>query len=102
LSYGARSVTDKVIAVVFPITAFVAMGFEHSVANMYFLPMGVLVRDRAPAEFWDRTGLAPGDFPDVTWGHALLANLLPVTLGNVIGGSVMVGLVYWAVYLRPR
>jgi formate transporter len=64
--------------------------------------MGILVRDHARAEFWARTGLAPGDFPDVNWGDALLANLLPVTLGNVIGGSVMVGLVYWAVYLRPR
>ena len=102
LSYSARSVTDKVLAVIFPITAFVAMGFEHSVANMYFLPMGVLIRDHASAEFWASAGASRGDFPDLTWGDALVANLLPVTLGNVIGGSVMVGLVYWAVYLRKR
>jgi formate transporter len=102
LSYSARSVTDKVVAVLFPITAFVAMGFEHSVANMYFLAMGVLLRDHGSTELWDQTGAAPGDFPDLSWSDALLANLLPVTIGNVIGGSVMVGLVYWAVYLRPR
>jgi formate transporter len=102
LSYSARSVTDKVLAVVFPITAFVALGFEHSVANMFFLPMGVLLRDHGSAEFWAESGLDPADFADVSWGDALLANLLPVTLGNVIGGSVMVGLVYWAVYLRRR
>jgi formate transporter len=102
LSYSARSVTDKVLAVVFPISAFVALGFEHSVANMYFLPMGVLVRDHASDAFWAETGLDPASFPHVTWGDALLANLLPVTLGNVIGGSLMVGLVYWSVYLRRR
>ena len=100
LCYGARSVTDKVLAIVFPISAFVALGFEHSVANMYFLPMGVLVRDHASDAFWADTGAAPADFPDVTLANALLDNLVPVTIGNVIGGSVMVGLVYWAVYLR--
>jgi hypothetical protein len=94
--------TDKVLAIVFPISAFVALGFEHSVANMYFLPMGVLVRERASEAFWAETDLAAGEFPHVTWGDALLANLLPVTLGNVLGGSLMVGLVYWAVYLRRR
>ena len=100
LSYGARSLTDKVLAVLFPITAFVALGFEHSVANMYFLPMGVLVRDHASERFWSQSGLAASDYPDLTWGDAVLSNLLPVTIGNVIGGSLMVGLVYWSVYLR--
>ncbi len=87
LSYAARSLTDKVMAVVFPITAFVALGFEHSVANMYFLTMGLLVDDGQ-------------DATHVTLGDALLHNLLPVTLGNIVGGSAMVGLVYWAIYLR--
>jgi formate transporter FocA len=100
LSYAARSVTDKVMAVVFPISAFVALGFEHSVANMYFLPIGVLLRDHASTEFWSETGLSAADFPNVTWSDAIVDNLLPVTLGNVIGGAVMVGLVYWAIYLR--
>ena len=87
LTYGARSAGDKILAIVFPISAFVALGFEHSVANMYFLPMGLLVREG------DGAG-------HVTVADAALGNLVPVTVGNVIGGSAMVGLVYWAVYLR--
>ena len=102
LCYGARTVTDKVLAIVFPISAFVALGFEHSVANMYFLPMGLLLRDHASDTFHANTGAAPADVPDLTLANALLDNLVPVTIGNVIGGSVMVGLVYWAVYLRGR
>ena len=102
LCYGARSVTDKVAAIVFPISAFVALGFEHSVANMYMLPLGVLIRERAPDRFWEQAGAVPSDFPSITWVDAIVHNLLPVTVGNVIGGSVMVGLVYWVVYLRGR
>jgi formate transporter len=100
LTYSARTVADKVLAIIFPITAFVAAGFEHSVANMYFLPMGLLLHDRASAHFWHATGKAATAYPDVTWSHALLSNLVPVTIGNVVGGSVMVGLVYWLVYAR--
>jgi formate transporter len=102
LCYSARSVADKVLAIVFPISAIVALGFEHSVANMYFLPMGVLIRDHAPAGFWAQSGLTPDAFPDVRWADAIVGNLLPVTAGNLLGGAVMVGLVYWAVYLRGR
>ena len=102
LTYSARTVADKVLAIVFPITAFVAAGFEHSVANMYFLPMGVLLREDASAHFWHATGKTAAAYPDVTWSHALLSNLIPVTIGNVLGGAVMVGLVYWLVYARRR
>ena len=102
LTYSARSVTDKVLAIVFPITAFVALGFEHSVANMYFLPAGLMIRDNGSDSFWEASGKSPADFPDVTWGHAIVDNLIPVTIGNVIGGSLMVGLAYWAIYLRGR
>jgi len=92
LSYAARSVTDKVLAVLFPITAFVAAGFEHSVANMYFLPVGLLVK---------HASAGPEEYPNLTWGHAVFDNLVPVTLGNIFGGAVMVGLVYWLIYRRP-
>lgn len=102
LSYGARTVTDKILAVVPPIAAFVAAGFEHSVANMYFLPMGILIRDHGSDAFWDASGKSPDEFPDVTWANAIVDNLLPVTIGNIIGGSVMVGAVYWFVYLRKK
>jgi formate/nitrite transporter len=85
LCMGARSVTDKILATVFPITAFVACGFEHSVANMYFLPIGV--------------ALAAGTSAPLSVTDAV-SNLALVTLGNVLGGTVLVALVYWSVYLR--
>jgi len=100
MAYSARSVTDKILAVIFPITAFVAAGFEHSVANMYFLPMGVAVKEDGSDAFFADIGKAPADFPDVTWANVVLDNLIPVTIGNIIGGSLMVGLVYWLVYVR--
>lgn len=102
LCIGARSATDKILAIIFPITAFVAAGFEHSVANMYFIPMGLLIKSGAGAEFWSQIGKNAADYTDLTWGNFLLANLLPVTIGNIIGGAVLVGLVYWFIYLRPN
>ncbi len=102
LSFGGRSVTDRILAIVFPITAFVAAGFEHCVANMYFIPMGLLIKDHAPASFWAEIGKSPADFPHLTWGNFLVDNLLPVTIGNIIGGSVLVGAVYWFAYLRGK
>jgi formate transporter len=100
LSYSARSVTDKVLAVLFPITAFVAAGFEHSVANMYFLPMGLLVKDQGSDAFWEASGRSPEEYPQLTLANAVVDNLVPVTIGNIIGGSLMVGLVYWVIYVR--
>ena len=98
LAYSARSTTDRVLAIVPPIATFVAAGFEHSVANMYFVPFALLVAWFDPG-FVVALGL---DSHVLTWGGFLARNLLPVTLGNVIGGAVLVGGVYWFVYLRPR
>jgi formate/nitrite transporter len=100
LSLSARSLTDKVLAVVFPVSAFVAAGFEHSIANMYFVPAGIFLRAWASDAFWATSGVAPGDYGSVSWQDFLLGNLLPVTIGNIFGGAVMVGLVYWFVYVR--
>jgi formate transporter len=102
LTYSARSVTDKILAVIFPITAFVAAGFEHSIANMYFLPIGLLIKEEGSDGFWTAIDKGPADFPDLTVGNVVLNNLLPVTIGNIIGGSLMVGIVYWLVYARPK
>jgi formate transporter FocA len=102
LCFGARSTTDKILAIIFPISAFVAAGFEHSVANMYFIPIGLLVKAGAPPSFWEVIGKTAADYPSLTWGNFLFANLLPVTLGNIIGGALMVGLVYWFVYIRKK
>ena len=98
LSYSARSTTDRVLAVVPPVAAFVAAGFEHSIANMYFVPFAMFVAALDPG-FLAARGVQG---PAITWSGFLLDNLLPVTLGNVIGGTVLVGGVYWFVYLRPR
>ena len=101
LSLAARSVTDKVMAIMLPIAAFVAAGFEHSVANMYFMPLGQLMLWGAPDTFWTATALSPADYAAVDFA-GLVRNLVPVTIGNIIGGGVFVGLVYWFVYLRRR
>ena len=100
LVMSARTTTDKILAIVPPITAFVAAGFEHSIANMYFIPIGLFIQAGAAPSFWEQTGKTASDFSNLTWGNFFLANLLPVTIGNVIGGALMVGLVYWFIYLR--
>jgi formate transporter len=99
LTYGAHTTTDKILAVIPPIAAFVALGFEHSVANMYFVPVALLVKTD---HSWIAGATGLPDLSHVTWGHFFLDNLLPVTIGNVIGGGIMVGAVYWFVYLRRR
>jgi formate transporter len=101
LCMSARSVIDKVVAVVFPVTAFVAAGFEHSVANMYFLPIGLFVKAGAPDGFWSMSGTTADAYGGLTWRTFLLDNLVPVTIGNVIGGAVLVGLVYALAYPAP-
>ena len=100
LTYSARTTTDRMLAVVPPIAAFVAAGFEHSIANMYFVPYAMLVA-AIDQEFIAAHGL-DGRAGALTWGAFLGRNLLPVTIGNVIGGAVLVGAVYWFVYLRVR
>jgi formate/nitrite transporter len=97
LTYSARSTADRILAIVPPITAFVAAGFEHSVANMYFIPIGLFIK-RDHDWLAGMTGLP--DLSHLTWSSFLVDNLLPVTLGNLIGGAIMVGAVYWFVYLR--
>jgi formate/nitrite transporter len=99
LCYSARTVADRILAIVPPIAAFVAAGFEHSVANMYFIPYGLLVRE--DAAFVAGLGAQP-DLGPLTWGRFVTANLVPVTIGNVLGGTLLVAAVYWLVYLRPR
>jgi formate transporter len=101
LTYSARTTTDRILAIVPPITAFVAMGFEHSVANMFFIPAGMLIRAVAPDSFWTQIGGVPADYAVLDW-PGLVGNLLPVTLGNIVGGTVLVGAVYWLVYLRGK
>jgi formate transporter len=100
LTYSARSTMDKILALVFPITAFVAAGFEHSIANMYFIPFGLLIKNFDPA-FVDAVSKQVPHLADLTWSGFLVNNLLPVTIGNIIGGTVLVAAFYWIIYLHP-
>ena len=100
LCFGARTTTDKILAIIFPISAFVAAGFEHSVANMYYLPLGLLIK--SDTTFLTAIGKSLSDYPSLTWTNFLLVNLLPVTIGNILGGVVLVGFTYWFVFLRQE
>jgi formate transporter len=99
LTLSARTTADRVLVIVPPISAFVAAGFEHSVANMYFVPLGLLITWLDPG-FAAAAGAPDPLLRTLTWSAFLGRNLLPVTIGNVLGGAVLVGLVYWFVYLR--
>tara|TARA_R110001583_G_scaffold173287_1_gene327244 strand:+ start:89961 stop:90410 length:450 start_codon:yes stop_codon:yes gene_type:complete len=96
LCFAGRTVVDKVLAILFPITSFVAMGFEHSMANMYFIPAGLVAKQQP--EMLSLSGTM--NVENLTIMNFLFNNLLPVTLGNIVGGSIFVGLFYWFIYLR--
>jgi len=97
LCYSARTVVDKIISILFPITAFVASGFEHSIANMYFIPMGILLQGQ-PAVL-EAAKVSASNITNLTW-MGFVNNMVPVTIGNIIGGAILIGAVYWLAYLR--
>ncbi|MCJ7512627.1 MAG: formate transporter FocA [Anaerolineales bacterium] len=96
MTYSARSTLDKIAAIIFPISAFVAASFEHSVANMYYMPIALLIKEYDPA-FTQSTGIA---LENLTWPNFIVNNLIPVTIGNMIGGALLVAIVYWFIFLR--
>ena len=100
LSLGARSTSGKILAVIFPVSAFVVAGFEHSVANMYLIPLGLLMKAWLPVAAWAGLSGAAVDYSGLTWS-AFFVSLIPVTIGNIVGSGVLVAGVYWFVYLRP-
>lgn len=100
MSYAGRTLIDKLFALILPIGMFVASGFEHSIANMFLIPLGIVIKNFAPTEFWTKVGASPEQFSNLTVSNFLSDNLLPVTIGNIIGGAVLVGLVYWLMHLR--
>jgi formate/nitrite transporter len=95
MAIASREVVGKIFAIFFPIMAFVALGFEHCVANMYFIPMGMFLKN---------AGIASAGFNlvNLTWGGFIFRNLVPVTIGNIIGGAFFVGCLYWLVYVKPE
>lgn len=100
LCFNARTTTDKILAIILPIAAFSAAGFEHSISNMYLLTFALLTKYAAPSAFWSAVGQTPSTFSHLDVMGSLM-NWLWVTIGNIIGG-VMVGITYWFIYLRMR
>jgi len=100
MCFGARTTSGRILAIVPPIAAFVAASFEHSVANMYFIPVALFIKAGATPDFFAKIHHTAADFPHLTWSRFLVDNLVPVTLGNIIGGGGLVGAMYWFVYLR--
>ena len=101
LTFSARSTIDKIAAIIFPITAFVAAGFEHCIANMYFVPFALFIKSFDPDFIAGISDKVP-HLDSLTWGNFFVNNLLPVTIGNIIGGAVLVAAVYWSVFLRNK
>jgi formate/nitrite transporter len=99
LCFSARSNVDKIFAIIPAIGGFVASGFEHSIANMYFIPIGIFLKNNDAA--LAAAGTDPAALENLTWSGFLIDNLVPVTIGNIIGGGLMVAAVYWLIYLRP-
>ena len=102
LCFSARSTADKILCIIFPITAFIAAGFEHSVANMYFIPLAIFLLEYGDPEFLSSVSNSAQNYESVSWSNFLVNNLLPVTIGNIIGGAGLVGLVYWFVFLKKN
>jgi formate/nitrite transporter len=101
LAFAAKDVVGKVFGIFFPIMAFVSSGFEHSVANMYFIPMGLTIANSAPNAVAEKLAMTPDAVTSFfTYGNFITANLIPVTLGNIVGGAIFVGCAYWFVYLK--
>jgi len=96
MAYGADSMAGKILAVFFPIWLFITSGFEHSVANMYYIPVGLFIKGNTV--YAGLAGLGPEALAGLTWVSFFIDNLIPVTLGNIVGGSILVGMAYWYSY----
>ena len=100
MSFAAESFAGKVIGIFLPIWLFVTSGFEHSVANMYYIPAGIFAKNITV--YASASQLASGTLDGLTWGHFLLYNLLPVTIGNILGGGLFVVMAYWFCYHKKK
>lgn len=101
MAYGAKDITGKVLAIFFPIWLFVTSGFEHSVANMYYIPAGIIAKQNSAfATAAAGLGVAAEKLEHLTWSNFVVYNLIPVTLGNIVGGGIFVAIIYWFVYIK--
>ena len=98
IAFAAKSVAGKVVSLFFPIMIFVVSGFEHSIANMYYIGVGLLAKGNSV--YVDAATAAGVDLSNLTWGNFFVNNLIPVTLGNIVGGGILVGALYWFCYVK--
>lgn len=98
VAFAGRTIVDKVLAVTGPIALFVAAGFEHSIANMFMIPFSILIKNGASPDYWVQIATESSTYASLTWGNFLVGNLLPVTLGNIIGGGLMIGVYHWLIF----
>jgi len=101
LTFSTQNATGKAFMVMLPVAMFVSSGFEHCVANMFMIPLGIAIHTLAPSSFWLDVGVNASQYSDLTIFNFITANLIPVTLGNIFGGSILVGLSHWSIYVRP-
>ena len=101
MSYAGKTLTDKAFIMILPIALFVASGFEHSVANMFMIPMGIVTAHFSVPEFWQAINMDSQQFTDLNLYHFIVKNLIPVTLGNIVGGGCCIGLALWSIN-RPH
>lgn len=103
MAYGAKDITGKIFAIFFPIWLFITSGFEHSVANMYYIPAGIMAKsNQAFVDAAVALGVTPEKLNHLNWETFFVNNLIPVTLGNIVGGGVFVAAVYWYTYIRCK
>lgn len=102
LSYSCRSTGDKVLVMLLPIAMFVACGFEHCVANMFEIPMAIILHATATPEFWLAQGIDATKYADLSLTDFILHNLIPVTIGNILGGAIIIAMGNWLLFLRPK
>ncbi|MEH6530593.1 MAG: formate transporter FocA [Photobacterium frigidiphilum] len=102
MTFCTENMMTKMVIMILPVAMFVSTGFEHSVANMFMVPLGITIQNFAPESFWLNLGVLPEQYNDLTIQNFIFANLIPVTLGNIVGGGVLVGLSYWAIFSSPK
>ncbi|MGR5142443.1 formate transporter FocA [Photobacterium sp. DNB23_23_1] len=102
MTFSSANALSKAMIMVLPVSMFVSSGFEHSVANMFMVPLGITIQNFAPEQFWQMISASPEQYSDLNIPTFLMANLLPVTLGNIVGGAVLVGLTNWCIFRRPE
>ncbi|NRF29111.1 formate transporter FocA [Vibrio coralliilyticus] len=102
LTFSSANAMTKAVMTIMPVAMFVSSGFEHCVANMFMVPLGIVIQNFAPEAFWSQVGATSTQYSDLNIYQFITANLIPVTLGNIVGGAVLVGLANWSIYRRPQ